>query len=133
MSKTNTERNKMLDARYGDGGVYTPPATVYCGLFSAMPTVSTAGTEITGGGYARVAKTNNLANFPDAVNGQKSNGTAITFPAASADHPDVVGFGWFDAASGGNLLDFSPLTTTKQYKTGDVPEFGVGQMVFNET
>lgn len=132
MSKTNFERNRILDVRYGDGA-YSPPATVYCGLFSAAPTVSTPGTELSGGSYARVAVTNDATNFPDAVAGSKSNGTAITFPTASAPQGTATHFGWFNASSGGNLLDFAPLTTPKLIGTGDTPEFGVGQLVWTET
>lgn len=132
MSKTNFERNRILDLRYGDGA-YTPPATVYCGLFSAAPTVSSGGTELSGGGYARVAKTNNAANFPDAVAGAKSNGTAITFPTASGAQGTATHFGWFDASTGGNLLDFAPLTTSKVIGSGDVAEFAIGQLTWQET
>lgn len=132
MSKTNFERNRILDVRYGDGA-YSPPATVYCGLFSAAPTVSTGGTELAGGSYARVAKINNAANFPDAAAGAKSNGTAVTFPTASGAQGTATHFGWFDAASAGNLLDFAPLTTPKVIGAGDTPEFGVGQLTWTET
>lgn len=132
MSKTNYSRNQILDSRFG-GAAYTPPATVYCGLFSVAPTVSTPGTELAGNGYARVAKTNNLTNFPAAAAGAKSNGTAITFPTASGAVGTAIYFGWFDALTVGNLLDFAPLTTSKVYGVGDTPEFGIGQLTFLET
>jgi stalled ribosome alternative rescue factor ArfA len=132
MSKTNFERNRILKARYG-GGSYTPPATVYCGLFTAGPTVSTGGTEVSGGSYARVAKTNNATNFPDPVAGLTANGTAVTFPTASGAQGTATHFGWFDASTGGNLLDFAPLTTPKVIGIGDTPEFGVGQLTWLET
>lgn len=132
MSKTNFERNRQIDHRYGDGA-YTPPATVYMGLFSVAPTVSTPGTELAGNGYARVAVTNNATNFPDAVAGAKSNGTQVTFPTASGAVGTATHFGFFDALTGGNLLDFAQLTTSKVYGIGDTPEFGVGQLTFLET
>lgn len=132
MSKTNYERNRILNSRYG-GDAYSPPATLYCALFSAAPTVSSGGTELSTGSYARVAKTNNDTNFPDAVAGVKSNGTAVTFPAASAPQGTATHFGWFDASTGGNLLDFGTLTTPKIIGTADTPEFGVGQLVWTET
>jgi hypothetical protein len=130
--KTNYERNRISDARYG-GAAYSPPATLYCGLFSAAPTVSAPGTELSGGSYARVAVTNDLTNFPAMVAGVKSNGTAVTFPTASAPQGTATHFGWFDAASAGHLLDFAPLTTPKVIGSGDTAEFGVGQMVWTET
>lgn len=130
--KTNYERNLILDFVFGDGA-YVPPATWYCGLLSAAPTVSTGGTEILAGGYARVAKTKDATNFPDAIAGQKFNGTPVAFPTATGDHPDATHFGWWDALTGGNLRHFAPLTTPKPYNTGDTPEFGVGQMTWLET
>lgn len=130
--KTNFARNQILDARYG-AVAYTPPATVYMALFSAAPTVSTNGTELSTGSYARVAKTNNLTNFPAADAGVKSNATTITFPAASASQGTATHFGWFDSATAGNLLDFAPLTTPKPISSGDVAEWGIGQLVWTET
>jgi hypothetical protein len=134
MSKTNFERNMVLDTMFGDG-TYDKPATWYCVMFTVMPTVSTAGTEAAYTGYGPVAKTNNATNFPDAVNGQKSNGTKVTFPERSAggSDPTVVGFGWKDSDVGGNLRHFAPLTTPKLIGVGDTPEFGIGQLVWQET
>src|SRR5215203_1842690 len=134
MSKTNYERNRVLDGRYG-GGTYTKPVTVYCSIFTTLPTVSTGGTETNYSGFARVAKTNNSTNFPNAVAGNKSNGTKVTFAerAAGGGDPTIVGFGWYDADVAGNLLDFAPLTTPKVIGVGDTPEFGIGQLVWQET
>lgn len=130
--KTNFMRNLILDEMFG-AVAWTPPVTLYCALFTVAPTVSTGGTEVTGGSYARVAKTNNLTNFPAAVAGAKSNGTAITFPTASGSQGTATHFGWFDASSGGNLLHFAALTTSKVIGTGDTPEFGIGQLTWLET
>lgn len=102
-SKSDYLENKILDHVLG-GGDYTRPATVYVGLFTTAPSDTGGGTEVSGGSYARVAVTNNATNFPAASSGSKSNGTAITFPAATANWGTVVAFGIFDASSGGNLL-----------------------------
>ena len=138
--KTNYERKRNLDGRYG-GGTYVKAATVYLALFTTLPTALTGGTEVSYTGYARVAKTNNATNFPDTDNtGQKTNGTAIVFPerAAGGSTPEIVGFGWFDAAVGGNLQDFAaiqlgPGETSKPIGVGDTPNWGVGQLVWQET
>lgn len=133
MSKTNYERNRVLDSRYGGGGNYVPPATVYLALFTSMPTVSTGGTEASGGSYARVAVTNNNTNFPNSVAGVKSNGVAFTFVQATAGWGSIVGFGFFDALVAGNLQDFAPLNTPKTVQNGDTPSFAPGQLTFTET
>lgn len=132
--KTNYERNRTLDVRYGGSASYTKPGTVYIGLFTSMPTVlGNDGTEVSGGSYARVAVTNNATNFPNAVAGAKSNGAAITFPQATAAWGSVVGVGIFDALSGGNLQDFAALTTPKTVQNGDVFSLPIGQAAFTET
>lgn len=64
----------------------------------------TGGVEVSGGGYARVSITNNTTNFPNASNGSKSNGTVITFPSATVAWGTVVGWGIWDASTGGNLI-----------------------------
>lgn len=131
--KTNFERNRQLDARYGDGAYPAKPATVYVALFTAAPSVAGGGTEVSGGDYARAAVTNDATNFPDAVAGVKSNAVAIPFPQAVALWGTVVAAGIFDAASGGNLLDFQLLTTPRTVNPGDTFGIAVGQFQFTET
>lgn len=137
MAKTDYSRNKILDHRYG-GGDYARPATVYIGLFTAAPTVNTPGTEVAGNNYARVAVTNNLANWPAAANGTKSNANPITFPQASAGWGVVSHTGIFDALAGGNLLDFTILgteanPTPKNVQANDTPAFAAGSIVITES
>lgn len=107
-SKSNYLENALLDAVLG-GPAYSLPATVYVALHSAAPTESTAGTELTGSGYARVAVTNNSTNWPAAASGIKSNGAAIAFPVATGDWVAAVGWGILDASSSGNLLYYGSL------------------------
>jgi len=130
--KTNYERNRALDSRYG-GGTYSKPGTVYIGLFTAAPGVGGGGTEVSGGSYARVAVTNNATSFPNAAAGVKTNGTDWVFAQATAAWGTVTHFGIFDALTSGNLQDFAPLTTPKTIQIGDTPEFVAGQVTFTET
>lgn len=122
--------NEIADHLLG-GGDYIRPATIYVGLFTAGPTDGGGGTEVTGGSYARASVTNNSTNFPAASGGQKSNGAAISFPAATAGWGTVTHFGIYDAVSGGNLLLHGALTTSKLIETGDTPSFPIGTLVFN--
>ena len=112
---TNYAEGKILDLIFGNTS-YSVPATLYCALFTVTPADDgTGGTEVTGGSYARVAVTNNTTNFPNATLGNpsvKQNGTAITFTTATADWGTVVGMGFYDASSSGNLIAWSPLTGT---------------------
>jgi len=129
--KSDYLENKVLDFLLG-GVSFTPPATVYIALFTVAPTDAGGGTEVSGGGYARVAVTNNTTNFPAASNGTKSNGSTITFPTATADWGTVVAVGIFDAATGGNLLFWANLTTSKTIQNGDTAQFAAGSLTFTE-
>jgi hypothetical protein len=51
-SKSNYLENKLLDHVYG-GPDYPRPATVYVALFTAAPTDSGGGTEVSGSGVSR--------------------------------------------------------------------------------
>ena len=139
MSKSSYEARRALDARYGDG-TYTKPATVYMGIFLAMPaSPGAAGTEVTigVGGYARVALTNDVTNFPAAdANRLKTVGVVVTFPQATAPgYGTTVGFGFWDAATGGNLQDYAQYTSgvPKVVGTGDVLSFPIGSLQFTES
>lgn len=112
-SKTDYLELKVLDAILGAG--YTPPATVYFALYSALPSDTGGGTELIAGtapGYARLAATNNATNFPAATTnggsgkGEKTVGVAMTFAANSggSNWPTVVAWALFDASTGGNPL-----------------------------
>jgi hypothetical protein len=113
-SKSNFLENELLD-HVLSAATYTPPATVYVGLFTAAPTDAGGGTECSAGNYARKDVTNNATNWPAASGGLKQNGAAITFVQANADWAPpaspVVAFGIFDAPTGGNLLYWGWLGT----------------------
>ncbi len=137
--KTDYERNRMLNGRYG-GGTYVKAATVYLALFSAAPSRAGTYTEVAYTGYARVAKTNNNTNFPAPPNpsqGVTSNATVCTFPERDPGGGTVTAthFGWLDAATPGtgNLQDFDVLSEAKVIGVGDTPEFGIGTLVWTET
>lgn len=118
---------ELLDHVFG-AAAYTAPATVYVALFTAAPTDAGSGTEVTGGSYARAAVTNNATNFPAAAAGAKSNGTEITFAAATANWGTIVAFGVFDAASAGNLLAWADLAVNKTVNNGDTAKFAVNDL-----
>jgi hypothetical protein len=106
---------------------------VYLALFTAMPTVAGGGTEVAGGSYARVAITNDAAEWPNMVAGVKANAIAKTFAEASANWGNIVGVGLFDALAVGNLQDFAPLQTVKTINNGDQLSFSIGALQFTET
>ena len=132
-SKSDYLEAKVLDHILG-GGDYTRPATVHAALFSAAPSDSGGGTEASGGSYARVAVTNNATNWPAATGTTtvKSNGTAITFPRATAAWGTMSHWALFDAATAGNLLYWGAITTPKAVAIDDTPSFGAGALTITE-
>lgn len=105
----------------------TSPATVYAALFTVVPTPSTSGTEVTGGSYARVATT-----FGAPALGVSTNSAPVAFPTATANWGTVVAVGIFDAVSGGNLLYFGLLTTSKAVDNGDTASFASSALSITE-
>lgn len=119
---------ELLDHAFGNAA-YTAPATLHVALYTVAPSDTGGGTEVTGGSYARVAVTNNATNFPAASAGAKANGTAITFPAPTANWGVAVAFAILDAATAGNFLCWGDITPNKTVNNGDpAPSFAVGDL-----
>jgi hypothetical protein len=107
--KSDYAEGVALKLVLGAAFTYTPPANVYLALYSATPSDSGGGTELTGGGYVRQAVANNMTQWPWTA-GHKSNSAQITFAAATGNWLPVVAIGIFDAASAGNLLFWVAVT-----------------------
>jgi hypothetical protein len=107
-------------------GTFTKPSALYVALYTAAPSDSGGGTEVTGGSYARVQRDPLDANWTaaSATDGKTDNAAAITFPAPTANWGQVTHFGIFDASTSGNLLFWGALTQSKTVNSGDpAPEF----------
>lgn len=137
---TNNWENSLIDFLFR-GQTYTPPATIYIALFTTCPTDSTSGTEVSGGSYARVAVTSALANWAgtqsagsttasSGTGGTTSNNAAVTFPTATADWGTVTCFGGMTASTGGTLLFFANLTTSRSITNGSTASFANGALTF---
>lgn len=128
MPFSNYLRDVVLDEVWGASN-YTAATNIYVALSTTTPTADdTNVTEPSGNGYARVEVTNNLTNFPAAVDGAKSNGTTITFPEATGSWGTVTHFVLYDASTGGNMLGFGALTTSKTIESGDTASFATGDL-----
>ena len=105
MPMTNYLANSIANAVLRNTS-YTSPANVYASLYSVAPTVSTAGTELTGNGYAR-----QLTTFDVPSAGATVSNVAVSFGAASGNNwPTVVAFGIVDASSSGNILFYKSIS-----------------------
>lgn len=148
---SNFLENKLIDWLFraqaigitgASAGAGTGPTSLYIALFTAAPTDTGGGTEVSGGSYARVAVTSSLANWAgtqssgsttasSGTGGTTSNNASITFPAPTANWGTVTSFGIFDASSGGNLLIYGNLVTPKTVNNGDAaPSFAAAALSF---
>jgi hypothetical protein len=120
---TNYLEDKVIGHLFG-GSAYTAPGTWYVGLQTVTPSDSAAGTEVSGGAYARqsVAWTIVSGGLAEA-----NNTNALTWAAATTDWGLIQWAGVYDALTGGNLVAFEVLTKTdfstanpKTVNTGDI-------------
>lgn len=100
----------------------TSPTTVYIGLLSATPTDSTAGTELTGNGYARQS----LA-FAAPSAGTASTSAGVTFTASGGDWARAYAIGIYDASTAGNLLFYKGISG-KLVKDGETLTIDSGNL-----
>lgn len=119
MSLSNTYETTTLNWLFTTGAV-TRPTTWFLALYTVAPTDSTAGTEVTGGSYARQSVTM-------SVTGDTASNTAtVEWPAATASWGTVVAAAIMDASTGGNIISYGALTTSKTVSSGDVFRFPAG-------
>jgi hypothetical protein len=136
--------NRLIDHVFR-GVAYTAPTNIYIGLFTATPSDSGGGTEVSGGSYARspaIACTTTAwastggatttTNPSAGTSGTTSNNAAVTWAVApTANWGVVTSIGAFDASTGGNLLFYGALTTSKTINSGDAaPSFAISALTF---
>ena len=131
-SMTDTFEVDLLKAITGQATTIlstTPLTNIYCSLMTTMPTDSTAGTEATGGGYARVQT---VGKWGTPASGSVSNTTAVVFGPFSgtvSSGSAFLGFGLHTASSAGTLLAYGTFTDqTKTGGNGDTITLAVGAL-----
>ena len=130
---TNYLEDKVIAHLFG-GTAYSAPGTWYVGLLTAVPSDSAAGTEVSGGAYARQSVAWTIQTGGTA---QASNTASLTLPAATTDWGTVQWAGVYDALTSGNLVAYEVLTKTdfstanpKVVNTGDIFKFDAGNLKF---
>ena len=118
----------ILNHIFRNTAIFTPPANVYLALFTAAPSDSGGGTEVSGGSYARKAVSTTGQWSAPGVGGLTDNINAQAFPTATASWGTVTHVGIFDAASAGNLLFHGALTVSKTVGSGDTFQFSAGDL-----
>lgn len=116
--------------RQASAPTFTPAATLYVALYTVAPTDAGAGTEVTGGGYARQSVTF-AAPVDNGAGGYKvTNSNALTFD--SMPTATIVAWGIFDAATAGNLYLHGSMTPNVSTTDGTPLGIKVGALTVND-
>lgn len=125
MSALSDYSEKLLLDWIMTNGSATRPTAWYVALYTAAPSDSGGGTEVSGGGYSRQAVTFAAASTPG---GTTSNSGAVSFTASGGNYGTVTHIGIMDNSTGGNLLWHGALTASKTVNDGDTLEFSAGNI-----
>lgn len=115
------EANRLLDASLGVAVYTAPTGPMKLALATSASSASAAGTEVTGGSYARQSVT-----FGSASAGSSSNTGALNYtnmPVATVTHVDV-----YDSNGTPRRAWFGPLTASKTTASGDTLSFAVAAL-----
>ena len=107
--------NQLLDALVGTTP-YSVTTPIKLALVTANGSDSAAGTEVTGGSYAR-----QTIAFNAASSGSIANNSAISFTGMPAC--TVVGIEIYDSAGSPKRLAYGPLTASRTVTAGDTVQF----------
>lgn len=114
--------------------IWAKPSALYAALFTTLPDADgTGGVEVSMPDYGRVlCGPDALADYwlpPVAGDGTFSNVADIAFNAPAADWGAAIGVGIYDAAVGGELQAYLPLTSALNVLAGDpAPHFPAGDL-----
>lgn len=98
--------------------------TPFLALYTASPTVSGGGTEVTGGSYARKAIT-----FGAITSGSMNNNASISY--AGLPTSTITHYGILNAATGGTLKVYGALNSPASVVTGDQLQFPASSITIN--
>lgn len=110
--------NQLLDALFGNAS-FSVTGDIKLALMTANGSDSAAGTEVTGGSYAR-----QTIVFDAAASGATQNTSAISFTGMPA--VTVVGIEIYDSAGSPKRLMYGALTTSRTVTAGDTVQFAIG-------
>ncbi len=109
----------------------TRPTAWYVGLFTAAPSDTGGGTEVSGNGYAREATGTITVSGTDTT---ATNAAAIEFdPASGGNWGAITHAAIFDASTSGNMIAWAQLTTSRTINDGDVFRIPAGSLTVTLT
>lgn len=122
---TNGESDRLVNASMGVAAYTAPTGPMKLALASTASSASAAGTEVTGGSYARQTFTPTTASGGTGV----SNSVAITYtnmPTITTVAGDI-----YDSNGTPRRAAWGPLTASKSTNLGDTLSFPIGTVTFN--
>ena len=115
--------NQLLDALVGTAS-YSVTNPIKLALVTANGDDASAGTEVTGGSYAR-----QTIEFDAAAGGSISNNALISF--TSMPSSTVVGIEIYDSAGSPKRIAYGPLTTSRVVTAGDTVQFSIDAIILS--
>ena len=126
---SNYLENKVLDHVLTSTG-YTAPSTRYLALFTngsgnaaANLEAGTLTDEVSGNAYARKTVT-----FAAASSGSSATNATVTFDAATGNWGTITHVAVMDNSTGGNVLFWGAVTTSKTIEQGDTFQVSSGNL-----
>jgi len=123
MSFSNTYETHVLNYVFTTTSV-TRPTAWHLALFTSNPAENASGSEVSASGTAYARQS---ATFTVSGN-TASNSGAVEFPTATASYGTVTHVGVYTASSGGDLIAYAALSTSKAIDTGDVFRVPAGDL-----
>lgn len=124
MAFSDYTEDLVLDWLFTTGSA-TRPTAWYVALYTAGPSDTGGGTEVSGNNYARTAATFSVSGTNPTTATNTGN---IEFPAASASWGTITHVAVFDAQTSGNMLAYAALGTSKAIGSGDVFRIPTGDL-----
>ena len=124
MSFSDYAENLALRTIFTTGAIVRP-AALYAALFKTDPGETGTGTEVSGGAYARQQITFNVAG------NVATQAATIDYPTATAAWGTITHVGIYDAAVGGNLIDYGAVPTSRAIQVGDIVRLAAGAVTIS--
>jgi len=126
MPFTHYLSNSLIDS------IITDNPSLWLAAFTAAPTKSGGGTEVTGGSYARVEMDSDVI-FDGATDSEDASTDVVTFPTATGSWGTVVAIGVYDASTSGNLLMYAAVSPGVPIGNGDEYRFPIGNLIIRSS
>ena len=123
---SNYLENALLEHTLRNNAL-TSPTSVFISLYTTDPTDADSGSEVATSGYDRFEVSAGVS-FTTASGGSCRNTEAWEFLTATTAWGSISHFGIHDATTGGNLLYYGALSSTKTVGTNDIVRFTAGSL-----